>query len=340
MRRPWIRVICVALLLGACAPRLVPPGPAAPDGVTPSVKNSHLRMADGTRLPLRVWPARDGEPDAIILGVHGFNDYSMAFDLPGQWFAAQGDTLYAYDQRGFGATAHAGLWPGTDRLVGDLATTIRLLRARHPDKPFYLLGTSMGGAVILAAAGRDALPEVDGIVLAAPAVWARETMPFYQRWALWLTVHTVPWMRLTGEGLDVQATDNLVELYALGMDPLVIKATRIDAMHGLTDLMSEALAAADSLPAPSLLLYGAKDEIIPAEPTLELWRRVADKPGITPALYEDGWHMVLRDLQAYTVWHDIHSWMERGNPLPSDADARARRAIRAGRMAAGLPGGN
>ncbi|RDD60390.1 lysophospholipase [Ferruginivarius sediminum] len=330
MHRPWFLCALLVLALAACTPRLVPPGPDAPAGTTPAVQENQLRMADGTRLPLRIWPAREGEPKAIVLGVHGFNDYSMAFDLPGQWFAAQGYTLYAYDQRGFGATRYAGLWPGTDALTEDLGTAIVLLRERHPDKPFFVVGTSMGGAVVLAAAERGVLPRVDGAVLAAPAVWGRRTMPFYQRWALWLTVHTVPWMRMTAEGLDILATDNLIELYAMGMDPLVITATRIDAMYGLTDLMSEALEAGDVLPAPTLLLYGAKDEIVPAEPMLELWERVDERPGITPALYDDGWHMILRDRQAYTVWRDIAHWMREGNPLPSGADRRARQAIAVG----------
>jgi alpha-beta hydrolase superfamily lysophospholipase len=338
MLRTWLVVILTALAISACAPRIAPPGAAAAEGVSPALRDGHLRTSDGTRLPLRVWPARGGEADAIILGLHGFNDYSMAFDLPGHYFAAQGKTVYAYDQRGFGATAHAGLWPGTNRLVSDLATAVRLLRERHPDKPFYLMGTSMGGAVILAAARRGALPSVDGIVLAAPAVWARQTMPFYQRWALWVTVHTVPWLQLTGRGLGIQATDNLIELYAMGMDPLVVKGTRVDAMYGLTGLMTEALAAAESLPAPSLLLYGAKDEVIPRAPTLDMWGRIADRPGITPALYPDGWHMILRDRQAYTVWRDIESWMDHGNPLPSGAHDRARQAIEAERIRPAKPG--
>jgi len=317
------------LLLAACAPRVAPYGAAGNPPSAPVVPGKVLEMPDGARLPLRVWAAREGPPKAVLLGLHGFNDYSMGFDLPGSWFAAQGYTLYAYDQRGFGANPNAGVWPGTDVLVGDLAAAVRQLRERHPDRPLYLLGTSMGGAVVLAAAGRDWLPPVDGVVLAAPAVWARETMPFYQRWALWLTAHTLPWVTLTGAGLDIQASDNRVALWTLGMDPRVIKATRVDAMHGLTNLMDEALAAGDALPAPALLLYGEKDEIVPFAPMLTLWRQVADRPGITLGLYADGWHMLLRDLQAYTVWRDIAAWMrDPAGGLPSGTDQRAQTALR------------
>ena len=56
-------------------------------------------------------------------------------------------------------------------------------------------------------------------------------------------------------------------LLALGRDPLVIKATRIDAMHGLVNLMDTALEEAAGFKTPALILYGERDEIIPKTPT-------------------------------------------------------------------------
>ena len=53
---------------------------------------------------------------------------------------------------------------------------------------------------------------IEGAILLAPAVWARHTQPWYQRWLLWLAVHTVPSWRPTGEGLEIQATDNIEAL--------------------------------------------------------------------------------------------------------------------------------
>jgi alpha-beta hydrolase superfamily lysophospholipase len=304
----------------------VPPGEAAQP---PRVADNALVMPDGARLPLARW-LPDGPPEAVLIGLHGFNDYAHAFAMPGRWFAQHGMALYAYDQRGFGRTTHAGLWPGTDALVADLRTAVRLIRARHPDAPVYLLGASMGGAVVLAADGRGGLAGVEGAVLAAPAVWAISEMPFYQRAALWLSVHTVPWLQLSGAGLDRLPSDNIPMLRRFGQDPLVIAETRIDAVYGLTQLMGEALAAGPSMKVPTLALYGRRDEIVPPPPTEKLWQRMPD--GHTRALYDTGWHMMLRDLRAPTVWADIRAWIAQGGrgPLPSRADRAAEEALESG----------
>ena len=50
--------------------------------------------ADGTALPLAVWPAANGPPKAVILGLHGFGDYREAFEEPAKIWAKAGITTY------------------------------------------------------------------------------------------------------------------------------------------------------------------------------------------------------------------------------------------------------
>jgi alpha-beta hydrolase superfamily lysophospholipase len=133
-----------------CTPRLIPMGPAIGE---PSLADDALVMADGARLPLRKWlPERGAPVHASILALHGFNEYARSFAEDfAPLFTRAGVAVYAYDQRGFGEAPGRGLWAGTRILAEDLATASRLVRARHPGTPLYLLGESMGGAVVLAA---------------------------------------------------------------------------------------------------------------------------------------------------------------------------------------------
>jgi acylglycerol lipase len=266
-------------------------------------------MEDGYRLPLSRWEA-DGNTRAVVLSLHGLNDYSFAFDNLGQYLAFHGITVIAYDQRGFGNTDGVGVWHGSERLSADLVTMTALLRQRYATVPLYLLGESMGGAVVLTSLASAPL-DVDGIVLVAPAVWARSSMPYYQRAALWIAAHTIPDTQLTGEGLNLQPSDNKDMLRALGSDDLVIKSTRVDVLYGISNLMDNAMLASNIVPGNILLLYGKKDDIIPALPTCELVERLSHNgtTRLSAIIYEQGYHMLTRDLQAAVVLEDIATWI-------------------------------
>jgi alpha-beta hydrolase superfamily lysophospholipase len=167
-------------------------------------------------------------------------------------------------------------------------------------------------------------------------------MPFDQRVALWIGARLFPWARFSGSGLGIQASDNIEMLRALGRDPLFIKETRVDAIYGLVDLMDAALQAGPQIETDTLLLYGARDEVVPPEPTFDFWRSLP--PDAAPrqrfAFYAEGWHMLLRDLQAQVVVDDIAAWTrDRQAPLPSRAEdhaaaALSRAAAQGGREAA------
>jgi alpha-beta hydrolase superfamily lysophospholipase len=311
-------VLLLAALLAGCAPERQLPGPAVE---APHIDGSVFVTADDFALPVRHWlPA--GKPRAVILAVHGMNDHSAAFEGPAEAWAKDGIATVAYDQRGFGGSWNRGIWPGVETLTRDLETMARLVHARYPDTKLFLLGESMGGAVVMAALAERRLPPVAGSILVAPAVWGRETLPLSLRVSLWVAAHTVPGLELTGRELNIKPTDNIAVLRAMLRDPRVIKATRVDAIYGVVNLMDRALAAAPHVEPPVLLLYGEHDQVIPPKPTLEAIERMPSK-GLTVALYPKGYHMLLRDLEAAVVIRDIESWMaDPKAPLPSGADKR------------------
>ncbi len=296
--RLWVAAI---LFLVGCAPQTLTVGTPVRQA---ALTSDSLIMDDAARLPLQAWRAE--QPRAIVLGVHGFNDYSRAFEMPGPWFADRGITFYAYDQRGFGRAPAHGKWAGADVLTQDLRTAISLLKDRHPHTPLFVLGTSMGGAVTLAAIGEGSFP-VDGVVLVAPAVWGWSTLNPLYRSTLWLAAHTAPTYTLTGEALERWPSDNIDMLRALSRDPLVIKETRIDAIYGLVGLMEKAYLSIERIAPPTLLLYGDRDEIVPRGPVDDI--RARFRSALTTKDYPDGWHMLLRDLQREVVWQDIDIWI-------------------------------
>lgn len=321
-----MKILALLFLLStltACAPMIHPL--QAPYQNAQLTENSFI-AEDGAALPLRRW-LPDGETKAVLIALHGFNDYSNFFTQPASYLSQTGIACFAFDQRGFGNAPNHGLWAGFPTYSHDLQTLVKVLKQQYPKRPIYLLGESMGGAVILAAMNKS-MPDIDGVILSAPALWSRDTMPWYQTSLLWLLSHTVPDMTFTGESVGVQASDNIKMLRQLGKDPLVIKATRVETIHGLTDLMDEATRHANDLPKRTLMLYGEKDELIPKAPTYSFFKQALNNQEKTVAIYADGYHLLLRDLNAKTTWQDISSWiLQTDKNLPSGADNYAKQTL-------------
>jgi alpha-beta hydrolase superfamily lysophospholipase len=329
----WFPILpCLATLL-ACSHTPTPYDTM--DIRPPMLATDHVLADDGHRLPLFQHEA-EGTPRAVVLALHGFGDYSAAFQTLAGHFAAAGITLYAYDQRGFGATERPGVWAGAARMTADVGNVAQLLRQRHPDLPFYLMGKSMGGAVALLARTEQAGLPVDGVALIAPAVWGWDSMPWYQRLGLRVLGRVAPGLELSGDmarRLGIRPSDDPAVLRALSLDPLVQKRARVDTLMGLTGLMDAALEASARLPGPALLLYGGQDQVIPPRPVCRLLERLPEpRDGDwRMAFYPQGYHMLTRYTGAALTHQDLIAWfLDPRAALPSGAEldrAQARQRL-------------
>ena len=293
----------------------------ASDKITPAKllpsSPTHFNTTDGSTLEAHVWDY--SKPQHIVLGVHGFNDYSKSFERLAQHLVSETQaTVYAYDQRGFGANPQPGVWPGSEELINNLRHIAAQLRERYPGLPLTVIGESMGGAVVLIAASETPGLAVDQIILKAPAVWGAQSMPLYQRLSLYTMNLIAPEMSFTGRGLSslgIRPTDDPEVSRDLSRDPLVIKATRVSSLAGVTELMGRAQTQTNLPSQRTLVLYGLRDKIIPPQPVCDwLTNLNSAKPATLKTdviVYKEGWHMLTRQLSAQETLEDIAHWIQK-----------------------------
>ena len=317
----FLAALLVAFLLVGCTPLLVQQAGQPPLGFAGAhLERDAVVSFDGARLGLSEWDA-PGDPWAVIVGVHGMNDYANAFHMAAPWWAGEGVTTLAYDQRGFGRSPGRGVWAGDELMVEDLRTVTALVRRKYPRALLVVAGESLGGAVAAEAFASDRPPTADRLVLLSPAVWGWREQPLPYKTLLWFAanftgpkVYTPPsW--LTSK---VSPSDNRDELIAMGRDPLMIWGARSDTLYGLVGAMDRAADDVGRASLPTLYLYGAHDQIIPKKAAFKAAARL--KPTDRSAYYAKGWHLMMRDREGPMVWKDILAFIrDPSAPLPSGA---------------------
>lgn len=326
---PWmarsLAIGCIAHLTACSVSAPQATATAMPDKIVhasaPPATSTIFKLPSGQTLSARVWAS--SQPRHIVLGVHGFNDYSKAFEPLAQHLVTELQaTVYAYDQRGFGANQQPGIWPGTDALLADLRHIATQLRERYHGLPFTVVGESMGGAVVLVAASEAPGLAADQLILKAPAVWGANSMPWFQRLSLYTMNLVAPDMSFTGRGLPslgIRPTDDPEVSRDLSHDPLFIKATRVGSLAGVTGLMGRAQTQTTLPPQRTLVLYGLRDRIIPPQPVCDWFthlNKAAQQLGKTDVIvYPEGWHLLTRQLRTREPLHDMALWLK-NIPLP------------------------
>ena len=294
-------VLASVLTLGACAPMAVQK-PLIPEAgfSGPHLEDHDVISFDGAKLGLTHWDVAEGEPRAVIVGVHGMNDYANAFHLAAPYWAGQGIATYAYDQRGFGRSPGRGVWAGDALMTEDLRTFTALVRARFPHAVIAVVGESLGAAVAIEAFASGRPPAADRLVLVSPAVWGWSSQPLAYKVALWIAAHVAGPQVLTPPSFvttTISASDNEAELEAMGHDRLMIWGTRTDTLYGVVSAMEHAWREIGEVRGPTFYLIGAHDQVIPARSRRA--KAAARLPaGDRTAFYANGWHLLMRDKHA------------------------------------------
>src|SRR5690606_18151689 len=167
--------------------------------------------------------------------LHGNAQNVSAHILNAAWLPEQGYNVFTIDYRGYGQSTGA---PDIEGALHDVETGLRWLAQRHAesDRPLYILGQSLGGALGIALASewvqRDERPELNGIILAGTfsgfRYIAKEKLG-----AFWLT-----WPLQIPLGLtipdDYEGTDRIAAISPVPV--MIIHSTRdgiIPFQHGV-----------------------------------------------------------------------------------------------------------
>ena len=282
----------------------------AEEGAVPSIRRGEENFTglDGHELRERCW-IPDGETRGTVVLVHGLKDHGARYDHAGSWLSGRGYAVYALDLRGHGESEGERFFVNAfDEYVEDLIVFLDRVRDKGSEKPLFLLGHSMGGAVAsLLVLKRK--PKLAGLILTAPALEPAENVsPLLIRLSAVIS-RFFPKAPVTK--VDIKSLSHLPEIVeAARKDPLSNeRPAPARTGYEILRAMGRIRERASEISAPLLVMHGTEDYLTNPRGSENLFER-AGSPDKTIKLYEGLYHEILNEPERGQVLEDIVHWMD------------------------------
>lgn len=289
------------------------------------------------------WLPDDGNIKAVIQLVHGMIEYIERYAEFAEFLTQQGFVVMGHDHIGHGdSVASQADWgimhtsTPSDTLVEDMFTNYRIIRGQYPEKPFFILGHSMGsyllrkflcvkaqelegvkGAIIMGTGTVD-----DGAIAAGSAVckfiatfrgWDYKSklvagLMFdknYKKFDITGANPTNSWLSRNVESVkEYYQNPKNTFMFSLNGYRILLESTAFDNKLENINRMRKEM--------PILFVSGEQDPVgalgegvkIACNKFIE-----AQIDDVSMKLYPEDRHEILNELDRTTVYKDIYNWM-------------------------------
>jgi acylglycerol lipase len=266
--------------------------------------------ARGTPLFQQSWrPA--GTPRAAVVIHHGLKSHSDHYVELAARLVARGFAVHAYDMRGHGRSAgrRATLDDFGD-LISDLSAFLDRVRAREPGRPVFVIGHSVGGAVVTLHQ-IERRPALAGLILLAPALRI-DRMPFEA--AATPVVATLAPNAPVVDVPDEHFSRSPDVVREMGEDPLIYHpAAPARTASAILDALGRIWAHPEAVTVPLLALHGTADQATDPRGSAELVSRAGTRDR-TLLLYRGLYHDLVREPERDQIMRDVERWLDQHAP--------------------------
>lgn len=250
-------------------------------------------------------------PRAVVALVHGMGEHCGRYEKLAGRFNQTGLGLVSADLRGHGRSGGEPCYVRTfDRYVLDARAILMKARELAQDKPLFLMGHSMGGAITMQLL--EHMPEwrsaLKGVIFSSPALRIGTGIPP-------LLLRLLPFVAAVAPRLRVKPLDprlisrDAAEVAAYAADPLV--AHRPPPLRTVLELLQAIhnfSAAATHMQLPMLVFHGDADGLTDVGGSRELYAQWggSDK---TLHVWPGGFHELLNDHEREAVTAELVEWI-------------------------------
>ena len=249
----------------------------------------------------------------VLVFQHGLGEHSDRYQNLIQAFSGTGTAFYALDARGHGRSGgKRGHVDHFGQFIDDLHDLIKRARQEHDNQKVFLLGHSMGGAIVLKYAITEKYQEdLRGLVVSSPAIEpVMDLTKKMQKQAAAVLSRILPSFT-TNAYLDVQNLSHIPHVVtAYQADPLVHPQSSAQLGHAMFTVHRDIYQNASSLTIPVYLIHGTADRIANVESTQKFYELLTT-PDKTLKLYEGLYHETMNERaeDRNRVLNELKTWV-------------------------------
>jgi alpha-beta hydrolase superfamily lysophospholipase len=279
---------------------------------SPMPTDATFATSDGLRLFERAWVAEAAR--GVVAIVHGYAEHSGRYQHVAEHLVGRGYSVYAFDLRGHGRSEGARVFVRSfNEYLDDVEAFLDRVRGRAGGKPVFLLGHSMGGAIVaLAAVTRR--PQVRALVFSGPALKSTRRTPGIALKLMMALGRLAPRLRLMKlAAADVSRDPAVVAAYDAdplvyrGRMPLGLMASAVRAGRAIDNRV-------ERIDQALLAMHGSEDQLASPEGSRTLVER-ASSTDKTLRIYDGLYHEIFNEPEQAQVLDELVDWL----------DARCRR---------------
>ena len=282
-------------------------------------REAYFTSRDGQRLFTQVYGPADGNFTAVIFACHGFGDTCQFTQRRHHLeYARRGFKVVALDLPGHGWSD--GLWaavPSFDQLVATVYEFFQFHResADNNHLPHFLMGESMGGAVVLQILNNHGQEQWRGAFLLAPMCkisdnmkppeWVVSVLRGLARW--FPALPAIPGKDILDEAIKNPEVRRISRSQPLGYGPRKARLSTGLELLRVTERIEETM---EQLTVPLLIIHGDSDKVTDPESSQSLYKRAssADKRlHLEPGMWH-AFHGEPADVQG-KLWDMVSEWM-------------------------------
>ena len=256
--------------------------------------------------------APDCEPQdcrAVISLVHGYSEHGGRYAHMGAAFNEAGIALNVIDLRGHGKSGgKRGVIKTYSDFYGDVDALLTETRKRFPDVPHFMIGHSLGGAILInykmeRELQNSPLAQIMGYVVTAPLLRLAKPAPEILRPVMSLLRKLAPafafGQKVNGKDISTLAE----EARAYENDPLIHGKLSPALALDMIDYGETALSHAANWTAPLLLMHGEADKVTDCDASIAFKATAGDS--VTLRTFEGVFHELHNDICRNDVYNEI-----------------------------------